>query len=188
MLHITRTELAAVSGRLRDTVSKRAHSASRATQARPRDTVEIINRVTGWSGSVRRGLAWFRSEPLPSCGDTTAEDLFREGRAQAVKDYLARIAGGGCAEPLVQDAENCRTDMSPSAGSVVKWKSAGWRKATPAFPAVIPASAKSMFGGRAGAWPPNASGELALGSIRLLVSAAGARISGRALIKCQEDI
>lgn len=72
-------------------------TASRATQARLRDTTEIINRVTRWSGSVGRAFAWFRSEPLPSFGDKTAEDLVKEGRAQAVKDYLTRIAEGGYA-------------------------------------------------------------------------------------------
>lgn len=97
LLHITKTELAAATGLSRDAVSKQTRSASRATQARLRDTVEIINRVMRWSGSVGRAFAWFRSEPLPSFGDKTAEDLVKEGRAQAVKDYLSRIAEGGYA-------------------------------------------------------------------------------------------
>tara|TARA_Y100000031_G_C8064601_1_gene312234 strand:- start:398 stop:526 length:129 start_codon:yes stop_codon:yes gene_type:complete len=42
-------------------------------------------------------VAWFRSQPLPSFGDKTAEDLAKEGRAEAVKTYLGRIAGGGYA-------------------------------------------------------------------------------------------
>jgi len=97
MLHITKTELATATGLSRDAVSKRARSESRATQARLRDTVEIINRVARWSGSVGRAFAWFRSQPLPSFGDKTAEDLVKEGRAGAVKDYLSRIAEGGFA-------------------------------------------------------------------------------------------
>ena len=96
-LHITKTELAVATGLSRGAVSKQARTASRATQARLRDTTEIINRVTRWSGSVGRAFAWFRSEPLPSFGDKTAEDLVKEGRAQAVKDYLSRIAEGGYA-------------------------------------------------------------------------------------------
>jgi hypothetical protein len=96
-LHITKTELAAATGLSRDAISKRARSEGRATQARLRDTVEIINRVTRWSGSVGRAFAWFRSQPLPSFGDKTAEDLVKEGRAGAVKDYLSRIAEGGYA-------------------------------------------------------------------------------------------
>jgi hypothetical protein len=97
VLRITKTELAAATGLSRDAVSKQARSGSRATQARLRDTTEIINRVTRWSGSVGRAFAWFRSEPLPSFGDKTAEDLVKDGRAQAAKDYLARIAAGGYA-------------------------------------------------------------------------------------------
>ena len=70
---------------------------SRQTQARLRETLEIINRVTPWTGSADRALAWFRSQPLPSFGDKTAEELVKEGRVQALKDYLARIAEGGYA-------------------------------------------------------------------------------------------
>jgi len=96
-LHITKTELALATGLSRDAVSKRSRAGSRATQSRLRDTTEIINRVTDWSGSVGRAFAWFRSQPLPSFGDKTAEDLVKEGRAQDVKDYLSRIAAGGYA-------------------------------------------------------------------------------------------
>jgi transcriptional regulator with XRE-family HTH domain len=96
-LHITKSDLAEVTGLSRDSVSKTARLKSKATQTRLRDTVEIINRVTEWSGSVGRAFAWFRSQPLPSFGDKTAEDLVKEGRARAVKDYLSRIADGGYA-------------------------------------------------------------------------------------------
>ncbi len=96
-LHITKVDLAEVTGLSRDSVSKTARLKSKATQARLRDTVEIINRVAEWSGSVGRAFAWFRSQPLPSFGDKTAEDLVKEGRAKAVKDYLSRIADGGYA-------------------------------------------------------------------------------------------
>jgi uncharacterized protein (DUF2384 family) len=97
VLHITKAELASATGLSRDGVTKRSRVTSRATQARLRDTVEILNRVAGWSGSVGHAFAWFRSQPLPSFGDKTAEDLVKEGRAQAVKDYLSRIAEGGFA-------------------------------------------------------------------------------------------
>ncbi len=94
-LHITKSDLAEVTGLSKDSVSKVVRLKSKATQARLRDTVEIINRVTGWSGSVGQAFAWFRSQPLHSFGDKTAEDLVKEGRAKAVKDYLSRIADGG---------------------------------------------------------------------------------------------
>ena len=97
VLRVTKTELAAASGLSRDAVSKRARSTARATQTRLRDIVEIINRVSPWAGSVGGAFAWYRSQPLPSFGDKTAEDLVKEGRAQAVKEYLSRIAEGGYA-------------------------------------------------------------------------------------------
>ncbi len=97
VLHITQNDLADVTGLSRDSVSKQARSKSRNTQTRLRDTVEIINHVSEWSGGVGRAFAWFRSQPLPSFGDKTAEDLVKEGRADAVKAYLSRIADGGYA-------------------------------------------------------------------------------------------
>ncbi|MCG6940785.1 MAG: MbcA/ParS/Xre antitoxin family protein [Thiohalocapsa sp.] len=97
LLHVTKGELALATGLSRDAVSKRARAASPKTQQRLRDTIDIINRAVPWAGSTARAFAWFRSQPLPSFGDKTAEDLLKEGRAQAVKDYLSRIADGGYA-------------------------------------------------------------------------------------------
>ncbi|MEA3643286.1 MAG: antitoxin Xre/MbcA/ParS toxin-binding domain-containing protein [Lamprobacter sp.] len=96
-LHVTKAELARAIGLSRDALSKRARITSTKTQQRLRDTVDIINRAIPWAGSTARAFAWFRSQPLPSFGDKTAEDLLKEGRAQAVKDYLSRIADGGYA-------------------------------------------------------------------------------------------
>ena len=97
VLHITQNDLADVTGLSRDSVSKSVRCKSRSTQARLKETVEIINQVSEWSGGVGRAFAWFRSQPLPSFGDKTAEYLVKEGRAEAVKQYLARIADGGYA-------------------------------------------------------------------------------------------
>ncbi|NOT83455.1 MAG: DUF2384 domain-containing protein [Methylococcaceae bacterium] len=97
VLHITQSDLAEVTGLSLDSVSKSARVKSRNTQARLKDTVEIINRVAQWSGGVGRAFAWFRSQPLPSFGDKTAEELVKAGQADAVKIYLARIAAGGYA-------------------------------------------------------------------------------------------
>ena len=96
-LRVTKLELAQAAGLSRDSVSKTARLKARATQARLRDVVEIIARVLPWAGSVPQAFAWYRAQPLPSFGDQTAEDLVRQGRAAAVKSYLARIAAGGYA-------------------------------------------------------------------------------------------
>jgi uncharacterized protein (DUF2384 family) len=97
LLHVTKGELARATGLSRDAVTKRARAESPKTQQRLRDTVDIISRAVPWTGSTARAFAWYRSQPLPSFGDKTAEDLLKEGRAQAVKDYLSRIADGGYA-------------------------------------------------------------------------------------------
>ena len=96
-LRVTKTELATASGLSRDAVSKTSRLSMRATQSRLRDMVEIINRVMPWAGSAPQAFAWYRAQPLPSFGDRTAEDLVKEGRAEAVKAYLSRIAVGGYA-------------------------------------------------------------------------------------------
>jgi hypothetical protein len=97
MLHITRAELAVTLGLSRDAVAKATRAAAPATQSRLRDIVEILNRVRPWAGSPQQAFAWYRSQPLPSFGDQTAEALVKEGRAEAVKRYLDRIAVGGYA-------------------------------------------------------------------------------------------
>lgn len=96
-LRITKTELALASGLSRDAVFKHSRLKARATQARLREVAEIINRVLPWAGSVPQAFAWYRAQTIPSFGDQTAEDLVKEGRAEAVKAYLNRIAVGGYA-------------------------------------------------------------------------------------------
>ena len=96
-LKVSKIELAAAAGLSRDAVSKKLRQHAPATQGRLRDMVEIIGRVLPWAGSVPQAFAWYRAQPLPSFGDQTAEDLVKEGRAEAVKTYLARIAAGGYA-------------------------------------------------------------------------------------------
>jgi hypothetical protein len=97
LLCITKTELAAATGLSRDAVFKHARVNARATQTRLRDVAEIIARVMPWAGSVAQAFAWYRAQSIPSFGDQTPEDLVKEGRAEAVKAYLSRIAVGGYA-------------------------------------------------------------------------------------------
>lgn len=96
-LHITKSELALAAGLSRDAVSKAARSGSLVTQARLREVSEIINRVIPWAGSELAAYAWYRSQPLPSFGDATAEELVRQGLGEKVRAYLGRIAAGGFA-------------------------------------------------------------------------------------------
>jgi hypothetical protein len=76
-LHITQAELAAATSLNRDAGSKQSRGFSRKTQSRLRDTLEIINRVSTWASGTGRAFEWFRSQPLPSFSDKTAEDLVK---------------------------------------------------------------------------------------------------------------
>jgi Protein of unknown function (DUF2384) len=96
-LRVTRGELALAAGLSREAISKSARLRALPTQKRLREVAEIINRVLPWCGSVPQAFAWYRSQPIPSFGDQTAEDLVRVGRAEHVLSYLSRIAVGGYA-------------------------------------------------------------------------------------------
>lgn len=94
-LNVNKTQLAGVLGVRVDTLRRRNRESAANVQTRLRDMIEIINRVQPWAGSINQAFAWYRSQGLPSFGDQTAEELVKEGRADAVKRYLARIAEGG---------------------------------------------------------------------------------------------
>ena len=96
-LCITKVQLALACGVSRDSISKVARRSSPKTQLRLREVLEIINKVLPWAGTPLAAYAWYRSQSLPSFGDQTAEDLVKQGRAEAVKRYLSRISVGGYA-------------------------------------------------------------------------------------------
>lgn len=96
-LHITKSELAIASGLPRDDVAKAAVRNSPATQSRLLEMSEIIDQVSLWAGSTLTAYAWYRSQPLPSFGDATAEELVRQGQGKRVRAYLGRLADVGFA-------------------------------------------------------------------------------------------
>ncbi|MDB5375557.1 MAG: family transcriptional regulator [Rubritepida sp.] len=67
------------------------------TQARAREVLEILWRITEWAGGEKQAMAWYRAEPIPAFGGRTAEALVKEGKAAAVRDWLDHIATGGFA-------------------------------------------------------------------------------------------
>lgn len=95
--HTTVKEVANLTGLTIDAVSKKDRAYSRASQKRLHDMVMIINRAMPWCGTTFQAYAWYRSEPIPSFGDLTAETLVKQGKADAVMQYLDRIAEGGYA-------------------------------------------------------------------------------------------
>jgi hypothetical protein len=97
LLRVTKTDLAFSIGLSREAISKTARFNAPATQARLRETAEILNRILPWCGSVPQAFSWFRSQPIPAFGGQTSEDLVRGGRIADLKDYLAGLAAGGFA-------------------------------------------------------------------------------------------
>ena len=93
-LRISNREIAAMLGLPEDSISKRARAMAPATQRRLREVVDILTQVKPWSGTWLYAYAWFRSQNIPSFG-TTAEHMVRMGHADAVKQYIERVAGGG---------------------------------------------------------------------------------------------
>jgi len=94
---MSRSKLAETVGIAPETLQRRARAAAPKTQARLREAVEIINRVSDWAGGPVQAMAWYRAEPIPAFGGRTAESLVKEGKAAAVRDYLDGVALGGFA-------------------------------------------------------------------------------------------
>ncbi len=97
LLRIDKQELAYTIGVSRDALTKSSRLNAKKTQNRLKEQVEILNRILNWTGSLAGAFAWYRSQPIPSFGDKTAEELVKEGRAKAVRNYLSRINEGGYA-------------------------------------------------------------------------------------------
>lgn len=76
------------------TYSSRALEAALAAST---EEQEILSRVEQWAGSADAARKWYRSTPIPSLGDQTAEGLVESGQATLVRSYLNRIAIGGYA-------------------------------------------------------------------------------------------
>ena len=95
--HATVKKVAELTGLAVEAVSKKTRARSKRSQQRLHDMIMVLNRVTPWSGTVFQAYAWYRSEPIPSLGDVTAQTLVGHGEAGAVMRHLERIAEGGYA-------------------------------------------------------------------------------------------
>jgi hypothetical protein len=87
-------DVARSTGLGRDALSRKDRIAQPRTQTRLREMMEILNRVAPRFGSDLLAYAWYRSEPLAGFGGKTAMHLVREGRADAVMDYIDAVDAG----------------------------------------------------------------------------------------------
>jgi hypothetical protein len=94
---MSKTQLAETAGLPAESLYKAARSRASKTQARMREMLEIISRVSDWAGGKTQAMAWYRAQPIPAFGGRTAEALVKDGKAGAVRDYLDHIALGGFA-------------------------------------------------------------------------------------------
>lgn len=94
---MSKGQLAETAGLARETAYRAERSGAVRTQGRLREMLEIISRVTEWSGGKEQAMAWYRAQPLPAFGGRTAEALVKDGKAGAVRDYLDHMALGGFA-------------------------------------------------------------------------------------------
>ena len=96
-LGLSKTQLAETIGIAREVFYKRERREAPRTQARLREMLEILVRVSAWAGGAQQALAWYRAQPLAAFGGRTAESLVKSGHATSLRDYLDHIAVGGYA-------------------------------------------------------------------------------------------
>lgn len=94
---LVKGELALTLGLAPEALYKTARARAPRTQARIRELLEIIDRVTPWAGGRPQAVAWYRAQPLAAFGDRTAESVVKTGDAAALRDYLDHLAMGGFA-------------------------------------------------------------------------------------------
>lgn len=94
---LSKLQIARSLGLPKEAVHKRARLGAAKTQQRLREMLEIVNRVSDWSGGKLQAMAWYRSQSIPALGDQTAEALVKAGKADVVREYLDGIALGGFA-------------------------------------------------------------------------------------------
>lgn len=97
MFAMSRAQLAQTVGLSPEVLQKARLRTARKTQARLREMLEIITRVSDWAGGRLQAMAWYRAQPIPAFGGRTAESLVKTGNAAAVRDYLDHLALGGYA-------------------------------------------------------------------------------------------
>lgn len=93
----SKTQLASTVGLSVETLYRADRSTAPRTQARVKEMLEIVARVSEWAGGKHQAMAWYRAEPLPPFGGRTAEALVKEGKAAAVRNFLDHVALGGFA-------------------------------------------------------------------------------------------
>ena len=95
--HTTAEEVATLCGLPQEAIHDPDRIRSAAFQDRLRELVLIFEHIQPRCGNPTSAYIWYRSEPIPSLGDATAEELVKAGHGKMILSYLARIEQGGYA-------------------------------------------------------------------------------------------
>lgn len=95
--HTTAEEVATLCGLPQEAIHDPDHIRSPAFQDRLRELVLIFERIQPRCRNQTSAYVWYRSEPIPSLGDATAEELVKAGNGHLILSYLARVKQGGYA-------------------------------------------------------------------------------------------
>ena len=93
--HTTIKEIAKTIHVSETSLNQGKHIHSDLIQHRLTDMIDIIHRASKLGNTPLQAFEWYHSIPLPSFEDCTAAELVKNGRADAVRIYIDRIAVGG---------------------------------------------------------------------------------------------
>lgn len=91
-LGVTLTELAALAGVSRNTLT--ARSGARTVDEALSPVARILGMATEMTGDDARAAIWFKHQPIPGWAGKTAYDLVRERKAEKVAAYLEAVRSG----------------------------------------------------------------------------------------------
>ena len=70
---MSKVQLAETVGLKREVFYKQARVRAPKTQARVREMLEIVSRISDWAGGKDQAMAWYRAQPIPAFGGRTAD-------------------------------------------------------------------------------------------------------------------
>jgi hypothetical protein len=91
-LGVTLTEMAALAGVARNTLTARA--GARKVDLALSPIVRILAMASEMAGDDQRAAIWFKHQPIPGWAGKTAYDLVRERKADKVLAYLEAVRSG----------------------------------------------------------------------------------------------
>ena len=92
LLGVTLTELAALAGVARNTLT--ARTGARKVDIALSPIVRILAMASEMAGDDQRAAIWFKHQPIPGWAGKTAYDLVRERKTDKVLAYLEAVRSG----------------------------------------------------------------------------------------------